>query len=304
MRHSSLQTLCPLPSVPSVLKKEQILSAIADVGRELGRTPSVIEFVAHSRISWSAVRRLFPKWNDAVKAAGLQPNTLNAKVEDQALLEDWGQAVRRNRGIPAYSAYRRHGKHGPNTIRKRFGRWSSIPQVFREFAKGKQDWADVMSYLPAPAPKKETGSSILRGKAPHPALKGRATYGHPIAFAGMRREPVDEQGVVLLFGMLAQDLGYMVEHVQRGFPDCEATREIGPERWQRVLIEFEFESRNFRDHGHPLTGCDVIVCWRHNWHDCPKHIEVLELSRVIECLASSKRCHSEGIRRGCPKNLS
>jgi hypothetical protein len=44
--------------------------------------------------------------------------------------------------------------------------------------------------------------------------------------------------------------------------------------WQRVNLEFEFESRDFRDHGHPLTGCDVIVCWHHNWPDCPAHIEV------------------------------
>ena len=68
------------------------------------------------------------------------------------------------------------------------------------------------------------------------------------------------------------------------FPDCEAKRQIGPKRWQRVNIEFEFESRDCRNHGHPLTGCDVIVCWRHNWPDCPEHIEVLELSSRIESL--------------------
>src|SRR5207245_5743405 len=100
-------------------------------------------------------------------------------------------------------------------------------------------------------------------------------------FRGLRHEPVNEQGVVLLFGMLAKELGYVVEAVQTGFPDCEAMRKITPERWQRVHIEFEFESRNFRDHGHPPTGCDVIVCWRHNWDDCPEGIiEVVELSSI------------------------
>jgi hypothetical protein len=58
--------------------------------------------------------------------------------------------------------------------------------------------------------------------------------------------------------------------------------------WQRVNIEFEFESRNFRDHGHPSTGCDVIVCWHHNWPDCPTHIEVLELSSFIKSLRRSQ----------------
>ena len=107
-------------------------------------------------------------------------------------------------------------------------------------------------------------------------------------FRGLRHEPVNEQGVVLLFGIVAKELGYMVEGMQRGFPDCEAKRQIGPERWQRVNIEFEFESRNFRDHGHPASGCDVIVCSRHNWEECPANIEVVELSRVIKSLANTK----------------
>jgi hypothetical protein len=99
---------------------------------------------------------------------------------------------------------------------------------------------------------------------------------------------VNEQGVVLLFGMLAKDLGYMIEAAQKGFPDCEAMRQVAPERWQRVHIEFEFESRNFRDHGHPASGCDAIVCWRHNWDECPENIEVVELSSVIESLANAE----------------
>jgi hypothetical protein len=98
---------------------------------------------------------------------------------------------------------------------------------------------------------------------------------------------VNEQGVVFLFGMVARELGYLVEAVQTGYPDCEAKRQIGPGKWQRVRIEFEYESRNFRDHGHPVDGCDIIVCWRHNWQDCPQNLEVLELRTVIKTLAAS-----------------
>jgi hypothetical protein len=99
---------------------------------------------------------------------------------------------------------------------------------------------------------------------------------------------VNEEGVVFLFGMVAKELGYMVEALQAGFPDCEAKRQVGPNKWQRVRIEFEFESRNFRDHGHPDEGCDVIICWRHNWHECPTHIEVVALETVIQSLAKSE----------------
>ena len=98
---------------------------------------------------------------------------------------------------------------------------------------------------------------------------------------------MNESGVVFLFGIVARELGYYVEAVQAGYPDCEAKRQIAPGKWQRVKIEFEFESRNFRDHGHPPEGCDIIVCWRHNWTECPDHLEILELSQVIQELAAS-----------------
>lgn len=152
----------------------------------------------------------------------------------------------------------------------------------------------MLALLPAP-PSKEvlqrlngnSASLTPPSQTRHAPLKDRAMYGSPIDFRGLRHEPVNEQGVVLLFGMLAKDLGFLIETVQKGFPDCEAMRRVAPERWQRVNIEFEFESKNFHDHGHPANGCDVIVCWRHNWGKCPKHIEVLELSKAMQSLAGS-----------------
>ena len=51
------------------------------------------------------------------------------------------------------------------------------------------------------------------------------------------------------------------------------------DRCQRVLIEFEYESRNFVRHMHDPGGCDIIVCWRHNWPECP--LEVVELRKEV-----------------------
>jgi hypothetical protein len=151
-----------------------------------------------------------------------------------------------------------------------------------------------LALVPAPKRKeKDTANESSRcSNAPNRGqrtqLQDHPTYGNPIDFRGLRHEPVNEQGVVLLFGLLAKELGYVIEAVQTGFPDCEAKRRIAPERWQRVDIEFEFESRDFRDHGHPSNGCDVIVCWRHNWDECPENIAVMELSSVIKSLANAE----------------
>ena len=113
---------------------------------------------------------------------------------------------------------------------------------------------------------------------------GGLEYGAPINFRGLRHAPINEQGVVYLFGMVSLELGLIVEAVQSAFPDCEAKRCIDPrlDRWQRVRVEFEYLSRNFRDHGHDPNGCDLIVCWELNWPECP--IEVIQLKTIINSL--------------------
>jgi hypothetical protein len=192
--------------------KQRILDSLAAIARGADRPPSRSEFLSLSGISEHSVLQFFPSWNAALRAAGLQPYTLNLRLEDRELLEDWGHAVRRSHKIPTRRAYRHLGKFDHRTFERRLGP----------------------------------------------------------------------------FGMVAKELGYTVEAVQSGFPDCEAKRQIAPHRWQRVHLEFEFESRNFRDHGHSLTGCDVIVCWRHNWPDSPPHLEILELSSLIKSLPTSQ----------------
>ncbi|MGO8802434.1 homing endonuclease associated repeat-containing protein [Candidatus Binatus sp.] len=284
------------------IDKNAVLDAIRQIAQVIGHSPSRAEFKARSGLSEYQVLQHFPNWREAVRAAGLEPDSTNVKLEDETLLDDWGDMVRRGRQIPTRHQYRRQGKYSPGVFEKHFGPWSSIPAKFREYAKDKPQWLDVLALIPQ-GPTRETLVTHPNIRSADPSgtepsskltnqqsarLDGRPTYGNPIDFRGLRHEPVNEQGVVFLFGVVARELGYMVEAVQAGFPDCEAKRQVASGRWQRVRIEFEFESRNFRDHGHPPDGCDVIVCWRHNWPDCPPNLEVVELSAVIESLAKSE----------------
>ncbi len=273
------------------LTKEEIIEAIKKSYASLEKTPSRSKFISLTGISEYKVLRHFSSWNEAIKAAGLEPDLSNIKFEDSDLLEDWAKLVRKLRQIPARSQYQKLGKYSSGVFEKHFGPWSLIPEQFRQFAKNKPEWKDVIALLPT-----EKRKSIVKRPYLPPSSKNfkysklgdRTTYGNPIDFRGLRHEPVNEIGVVLLFGIVAKELGYSIEAIRAGYPDCEAKRQIGPNRWQRVLIEFEYESRNFLDHGHSLDSCDVIVCWKHNWSDCPDSIEVLELRSIIDQLAKSE----------------
>ncbi|HKD80927.1 MAG TPA: hypothetical protein VKH81_14615 [Candidatus Angelobacter sp.] len=85
---------------------------------------------------------------------------------------------------------------------------------------------------------------------------------------------------MVLFAAMASDLGFTITHIQTQFPDGEVMREVEPGRHQRLLVEFEYESHNFVAHGHPVDGCKMIICWRHNWPECP--LEVLEMKSLVE----------------------
>lgn len=279
------------------ISKEQIVEHIRRVGSLLGHRPSKTEFIRETGISERRVLACFDTWNEAVEAAGFTPNTTFFPRDRNELLADWGSVARKLSRIPARTQYVRYGKFSPCTLERYLGYWSAVPSAFASFAKGNPEWDDVVALLPLEVPIANHGlpsESANHGQdhpqviQQHSRLNSRATYGNPTDFRGLRHEPVNEQGVVFLFGMVARELGYMVEAIQSGFPDCEAKRQVAPSKWQRVHIEFEYESRNYRDHGHPIDGCDVIVCWIHNWIDCPNHLEVVELRSVIRLLASSE----------------
>ncbi|HKV24192.1 MAG TPA: hypothetical protein VJN93_06330 [Candidatus Acidoferrum sp.] len=273
--------------------KEQIVASIQKLARKLRHTPTHWEFTSQTGFTDYVVTEHFAKWNDAIRAAGLQPYARNLRAEDSELLSDWGEVTRKNRAMPAHREYRRTGNYDPRTIERRFGAWSKVPGAFRQFAEGKREWADVLALIPERVKQMREGKRERRAakhgaNAGAPWYAGRKklpVYGNPTQYRWLRHEPTNEMGVVLLFGMMAKDLGYLIENVQARFPDCEAKRQIGPDRWQRVRIEFEYESRNFREHGHAVQGCDMIVCWRHNWKECPKQLEVIELARVIQTMS-------------------
>lgn len=103
----------------------------------------------------------------------------------------------------------------------------------------------------------------------------RSIVGDLINFRGFVYGPVNEMGVVALFAKLSEEIGFIVEEVRAEFPDCIARRQVD-KGWERVAIEFEFKSSNFRNHGHDPDACDLIVCWEHDWDSCPVPVLALK----------------------------
>jgi hypothetical protein len=112
-----------------------------------------------------------------------------------------------------------------------------------------------------------------------------SVVGKPINYRGFIYAPVNELGVVLLFGMIFEELGIIVEEVRNKFPDA-IIRRFNGRGWVMERAEFEYKSLNFKQKKHPIEECDMIICWYHNWQDCP--LEVWALEEVIKLLPKDK----------------
>jgi hypothetical protein len=119
--------------------------------------------------------------------------------------------------------------------------------------------------------------------------------GRRINFRGLTYAPVNEQGVVLLFGMICEQLGIIVEGIRQGYPDAIGIDYRGERhRGVRKSIEFEYFSANFSRQQHDPSKCDILVCWNHDWKTSPSNLEIIELKKEIEEMGQTERIVAEG----------
>ena len=109
--------------------------------------------------------------------------------------------------------------------------------------------------------------------------------GQIINFRGLVYSPINEQGVVFLFGRILEDLNLYIEEIRIKYPDCVARR-YTRKGWERIYIEFEYLASNFIQHNHDPSECNMVVCWKNDLTNVDKKnlhgIEIVELKSLIE----------------------
>jgi hypothetical protein len=249
-------------------------------------------FKRHGQISVATVYNNFGSWNKAVEAAGLTSNPKSIRVsgyksiDEGELFKAIGELWQKNGRRPTQSMMMAERRFSMKPYAKRWGTFTkALDEYVRRFGEPQ---------IRAIQPKQEEKSEPLPKNQPiRPAIlpqthkptsavtKKVQVFGEPLDFRGIRYAPVNEQGVVYLFGMISRELGFLIESIRTDFPDCEGKRVIDKAgtKWQHIRIEFEYRSSNFREHGHNPENCDLIVCWIHDWSESP--LEVLELKSNI-----------------------
>jgi len=254
---------------PTDWTDEELLAELRRVAQELGK-PALAgtDLIDNSPLRCHVFKKRFGSWNRALTLAGLEIRKLS-QVSRKEMLDDIRRVWDTLEHQPSREEYERHGNISYGTIKKRFHGFSKALSALNE--EGQEQNADAGERAISSGP-----VSVLA-----PPGKDRL-YGEVINFRGMQHGPVNEQGVVFLFGLVAKELGFIVEGVQQGFPDCDAKQYDKKRRgYIRREMEFELNSKNFVEHGHPLGWRGIIVCWEDDWPDHPLNIDIIALKDVL-----------------------
>ncbi len=272
--------------------KESIIQILQNLAKRMNKESLTKQDVKHE-LPLSSVNYHFGSLGNALEAAGLKRRLpgenlkehLNVLSEDDLFLSIL--EVERNLGHePGNNEYISSGKYSNRPFKKRFGKWPDVLAHYRKWKTSKGPELVDMKVEDNQATKDEMSINPLNTESKHITLARSSgnpaqLYGEPIDFRGLRHAPINEQGVVYLFGMVSRELGFYIEAIQQGFPDCEGKYLYDAKKnlWAKARIEFEFKASNFQEHGHDPNQCDFIVCWINDWKDCP--ITVIELKKEI-----------------------
>jgi hypothetical protein len=284
--------------------REATLATLKNLARRSGgKKLTKRDVVRH--VPESCYRYYFGSLEAALKAAGLESKRDNRLASAPqfsngqlfAALRDAHERLGHEPAESQYNANRDTGAPSSKPFRSRFGTWRKTLEEYRRWlaTQGTMNTAAGNGEPTAVGEERHGRLAVARHAVPVQLspVRQRETghqtqlFGEPIDFRGLRHAPINEQGVVYLFGMVSRELGFSIEALQQGFPDCEGKYLHDPGRnlWAKARIEFEFRASNFEKHGHDPNQCDFIVCWEDDWPASP--LPVIELRREILKLPST-----------------
>lgn len=265
--------------------RDECISEMKRVASLLGKTYLTGKaYNKHANINNQLVVSVFGSWLEALAAAGLSVSPhYKREIPFETLANNFLTVAKELQKIPTLQQMVRRTTPVDHTYAGRFGGYNK----FKEKAIG-----FILSSCPSLPPSIRTMLAIelsrIKNLEGPTVAEGAALASHhqgrTLNFRAFSYAPTSEHDVVQMFGAIAHELGFEIIGNRSAFPDCEARRwtATARESYEKCLIEYEFSSSDYKKHKHPMKGCDLIVCWIHDWLECP--IEVLELSKVIRKL--------------------
>ena len=226
------------------------------------------------------------------------PGEKPPEISSDRLVADLHAAIMEAGGFERSATLLRRVPGSPGTYYRRFGDWGGMLRALKEW---------VATHAPDFPYCRELDRRLAnQARRKPPRRCGPGEPADQAALAQSRRAGIGPAARVLRHGLgpgQRDGRGAGLRHGRRRYrlrgrsgrhrpsrivprgarsPTGRAARWGADARWEPVRVEFEYRSRNFFYHGHEVDECDVIICWQHDWPDCP--LEVLALEDVVASL--------------------
>ena len=222
-------------------KKEIIRKELTQIAKKNKKSPTQREYKQEKTFfTDSQVLYLYNKWSNALSDAGLELTPIRKpprpnKIEKDDLINEFVRVSNLIGKIPTMHQLRANSKYSWRPYETTWGSWSnSVKYIIRNYNDNFKFNPEIETVK-----KKEKKRKKL-------------DYDCPLIY-----EPTNESETVVLFGLLADKMGFQIKKVQVDFPDA-----IIVENGKEILVEFEFLSSNFIQHGHDPDFDGLCICWR------------------------------------------
>lgn len=131
------------------ITKEDVISDIKALADELGKTPTYEDFIAFA--DYAVVDSRFESWDNAVKAAGLEPNRPGPKGPDRdEILDDIRAHADELGRTPTKREFNSRVDYSTNPVCSRFGSWTAAVMEARlepNWGRSTDDYAEDIRAL-------------------------------------------------------------------------------------------------------------------------------------------------------------
>jgi len=242
-------------------EEQLVTSAIKRIGLFLNKTPTQKEYKENrnnEELSLEQLMYRYGNYSNAVIAAGLVPNPNQSPprqpdITKDQLIDEYIKVANRLQKIPANNEFRVNSKYSWTPYKTK---WGSFSQAAEFIIK---NYSDRFEFE-------------IHNKIDKKIKKNRKILNYS---CGLIYEPSNEYETVVLFALLAKELGYTIKLVQSDFPDAIIIDKSNLE----IIVEFEYLSSNYKQHCHPIDFNGLVICWRKDME--LKNISILSLEEYI-----------------------
>ena len=148
------------------------------------------KFKKNTDISDWQIYKVFESWNEAVAAAGLQPDLSKEHKSNNELFEELLRVCEGINTIPTRMEFERVSKFSASTYtKKRWGTWENVLIKFKDWLKANQ--SKFLSQLPENKNLHTLVKATDQKRNFVWKSKKRIVYGPLLDFRGLRHEPVN-----------------------------------------------------------------------------------------------------------------